>query len=257
MSDKEYHLSEAVLNDEASDLAFKRIMAVYCEIESQKILEEMKEREGDNEQDVVDIKKIDKLISSCEKKDNARYIFSVSKKAFAWVASLILVCSMSIASAVVVSADVRNCVFELAMVEMEKYTDIQITRKDPFKESILSKAEYIPTYVPTGYVLDEDSSSVCSNSILLSYVYESYSIIFECCETDFYDNLQIDTESAYQCKTIDINGISATLYYKDYSYNGMKYIIWQNDDSVFVVRSNSELDILIKFAEGISENRGK
>ena len=63
-----------------------------------------------------------------------------------------------------------------------------------------------------------------------------------------------------ECKIvgeIDINGISTTLYYKDYTYVGMKYLIWQNNDSVFVIYSNTELEILIKFAEGISENKGK
>lgn len=257
MPDKEYHLSEAALKEEASDLAFKRIMAVYCEIESKKILEEMKKREGDKEQETVDIRKIDRLISSCEKKDNARYLFSVSKKLFAWVASFVLVCGISVASAMAASADVRNYVFDLAIVEMEKYTDIQIIKKDPSEEELLAKAKYVPTYIPAGYKLNIGSSCLDDNHALFHYVKDDTSFIFEYCDIEFYRNIQIDTENAYEIKDIEINGIKATVYYKDYSPHEMKYIIWQNDDSVFVVRSNSELDILIKFAEGISENKGK
>ena len=257
MPDKEYHLSEAALKEEASDLAFKRIMAVYCEIESKKILEEMKKREGDKEQETVDIRKIDRLISSCEKKDNARYLFSVSKKLFAWVASFVLVCGISVASAMAASADVRDYVFELAIVEMEKYTDIQIIKKDPSEEKLLAKAKYVPTYIPAGYVLDESSSTVGDNNTFLQYVKDNEIMFFEYCDIESANTIQIDTENAYQSKEIDINGISTTLYYKDYTYVGMKYLIWQNNDSVFVIYSNTELEILIKFAEGISENKGK
>lgn len=257
MPDKEYHLSEAALKEEASDLAFKRIMAVYCEIESKKILEEMKNREGDKEQETVDIRKIDRLISSCEKKDNARYLFSVSKKLFAWVASFVLVCGISVASAMAASADVRNYVFDLAIIEMEKYTDIQIIKKDPSEEEFLAKAKYVPTYIPAGYVLDKENSFVQKNSTTLRYKKDSNVIIFEYCDIESYDNIQIDTENAYQSKEIDINGIHATLYHKDYSPHKMKNIVWQNNDSVFEVYSNAELDILIKFAEGIFENKGK
>ena len=158
MSDKDYHLSEAVLNEEAADLAFKRIMAVYCEVESKKILEEMKEREGDKKQETIDVRKIDKLISSCENKDNAKHLFSVSKKVFAWVASFILVCTISLTSVVVASAEARDYIFELVFTEMEKYTDIQIIKKDPSEEKLFSEAEYVPTYIPAGYVLNKDIS---------------------------------------------------------------------------------------------------
>lgn len=257
MPDKEYHLSEAALKEEASDLAFKRIMAVYCEIESKKILEEMKKREGDKEQETVDIRKIDRLISSCEKKDNARYLFSVSKKLFAWVASFVLVCGISVASAMAASADVRNYVFDLAIVEMEKYTDIQIIKNDPSEEEFFASAKYVPAYIPVGYVLDESSSTVGDNNILLHYVKDDKAIVFEYCDIESANTIQIDTEDAYQSKSIDINGTLVMVYYKDYAPNEMKNLIWQNNDSVFVVRSNSELDILIKFVEGISKNKGK
>ncbi|MBQ6700817.1 MAG: DUF4367 domain-containing protein [Oscillospiraceae bacterium] len=257
MSDKDYHLSEAVLNEEAADLAFKRIMAVYCEVESKKILEEMKEREGDKKQETVDVRKIDKLISSCENKDNAKHLFSVSKKVFAWVASVVLICGLSITSAVVASADAREYVFELAMVEMEKYTDIQIVRKDSFEEEFFAEAEYIPTYVPAGYILDKSSCNVDKNTAYIKYVNGNKKIFFEYCKADSANTIQIDTENAYQSKNIEINNNPATVYYKDYLPNEVKYIIWQNNDSVFVIRSNAELDILINFAEGISENEGK
>lgn len=257
MSDKEYHLSEAVLNEEAADLAFKRIMAVYCEVESKKILEEMKEREGDNEQEAVDVRKIDRLISSCEKKDNTKYLFSVSKKVFAWVASIVLICGLSITSAVVASADTREYLFELAMIEMEKYTDIQIVRKDPSEEAFLAEAEYIPTYIPAGFELNENNSTINDNHLQLYYVNNNNFIVLECCEIDSANSIQIDTENGYRCQDITIKGNPACVYLKDYSLNGMKYLIWQNNDSVFVVYSNAELDILVKFAEGISENEGK
>lgn len=257
MPDKEYHLSEAMLNEEAADLAFKRIMAVYCEVESKKILEEMKEREGDKKQEAVDVRRIDKLISSCERKENARYLFSVSKKVFAWVASFILVCGISITSAVAASADIRDCVFELAMIEMEKYTDIQIVRNDSSEEAILAEAEYIPTYIPAGYELNENNSAINDNHTLLHFANKNNFIVLEYCKADSANSIQIDTENGYKYHDIIINGNLAAVYYKDYTLNGMKYLIWQNNDSVFVVHSNSELDILIKFAEGISENEGK
>lgn len=258
MSEKEYHLSEAVLDEELADLAFKKVMARYCEIESEKILEEMKlHEEVDKEQESVDIRKIDKLISSCEHKDNAKYLFSVSKKVFAWVASLILVCGISLTSVVVASAEAREYVFELVFTEMEKYTDIQIVKKEPTEESLFSEMEYIPTYIPSGFTLDQTKSVSNKNSACIKYLNENEIIVFEYCDADSYDEIQIDTENAYESKKIEINGKTAIVYYKKYSCNELKYIIWQTDDLVFVIRSNAELDILIKFAEGISENEGK
>lgn len=257
MSDKDYHLSEAVLNEEAADLAFKRIMAVYCEVESKKILEEMKEREGDKKQETVDVRKIDKLISSCENKDNAKHLFSVSKKVFAWVASVVLICGLSITSAVVASADAREYVFELAMIEMEKYTDIQIIKKDPSEEAFLAEAKYIPTYIPAGFELNKSNSIINGNHLQLYYVNSNDFIVLECCKVDSYDNLQIDTENGYKINNIEINGYQASVYLKNYDPNEMKNIVWQIEDYVLYIRSNAELDILIKFAEGISENEGK
>ena len=254
MDKRKYHLSEAVLNEEACDLAFRKIMAIYCEIESRKILEEM---EVDNEEDTVDIGKIDRLISSHEKKENARYLFSVSKKVFAWIASLILICGISVTSVIAASAEAREYVFDFVITEMEKYTNIKIIKTDPLEEELLADAEYIPTFVPAGYELNRESSSVDKNNIFLHYVKDEFFIVFECCDADSYDYLNIDTENGYQSQNIDINGYSATLYVKDYSNNEMKNILWQIDDSVFVIRSNAELDMLIKFAEGISENKGK
>ena len=232
-------------------------MAVYCEIESKKILEEMEAREVDKKQETVDVRKIDRLISSCESKDNARYLFSVSKKIFAWVASLILVCGISLTSVVIASADAREYVFELAIVEMEKYTDIQIIRKEPSGSEILSEAEYIPTYIPAGYQLNESNSTINDNHTLLHFKNNNNSIVLEYCHANSANSIQVDTENGYKYQNIMINGNPATVYYKDYTLNGIKYLIWQNNNSVFIIHSNTELDILIKFAEGISKNEGK
>lgn len=258
MSEKEYHLSEAVLDEELADLAFKKVMARYCEIESEKILEEMKLREEvDKEQESVDVSKVDKLFSSIERKDNIRSVFSASRKIFAAVASIILVCAISVSSVIIASAEARDYVFELVFTEMEKYTDIQIVKKEPTEESLFSEMEYIPTYVPIGYTLNREISDFDKNSFLLHYFNENSFIVLEYCDADSADTIQIDTENAYDSKNIEINGKTAIVYYKEYSCNGLKYIIWQTEDLVFVIRSNAELDILIKFAEGISENEGK
>lgn len=258
MSEKEYHLSEAVLDEELADLAFKKVMARYCEIESEKILEEMKlHEEVDKEQESVDVSKVDKLFSSIERKDNIRSVFSASRKIFAAVASIILVCAISVSSVIIASAEARDYVFELVFTEMEKYTDIQIVKKEPSEESLFSEMEYIPTYVPFGFTLDKNLSFVQKNNVTLRYAKDDSIIIFEYCDADSADTIQIDTENAYESRSIEINGNPAVLYYKKYNANEMTNIIWQIDTSVFVIRSNAELDILIKFAEGISENEGK
>lgn len=258
MSEKEYYLSEAVLDEELADLAFKKVMARYCEIESEKILEEMKSHEEvDKEQESVDVSKVDKLFSSIERKNNIRSVFSASRKIFAAVASIILVCAISVSSVIIASAEARDYVFELVFTEMEKYTDIQIVKKEPSEESLFSEMEYIPTYVPFGFTLDKNLSFVQKNNVTLRYAKDDSIIIFEYCDADSYDEIQIDTENAYESKNIEINGKTAIVYYKEYSCNGLKYIIWQSNDSVFVVYSNTEPDVLIKFAEGISENEGK
>lgn len=254
MAERKYHLSEEVLNEEACDLAFRKIMAVYCEIESRKILEEM---EADNEEETVDVIKIDRLISSHEKKENARYLFSVSKKVFAWVASLILICGISVTSVIAASAEAREYVFDFVVTEMERYTNIRIIKTDSSEDELLSNAEYIPTFVPAGYELNIAESFVDENGTTLVYSNNDKYILFEQCLAESYDYINIDTENGYQSQSIDINGYSATLYSKDYSMNGIKYLIWQINDSVFVIYSNAELDILIEFAEGISENTEK
>ena len=254
MAERKYHLSEEVLNEEACDLAFRKIMAVYCEIESRKILEEM---EADNEEETVDVIKIDRLISSHEKKENARYLFSVSKKVFAWVASFILICGISVTSVIAASAEAREYVFDFVVTEMEKYTNIRIIKTDSSEDELLSDAEYIPTFVPAGYELDKDNSFIHENSITLRYKKDNKVIVFECCKADSYDYLNIDTENAYESQYVEINGSQAVLYSKDYSPNITKNIVWQVGDFFFTVYSNTELDVLIEFAEGISENKEK
>lgn len=258
MSEKEYQLSEAVLNEELADLAFKKVMARYCEIESEKILEEMELRkEEEKEQESVDVSKVDKLFSSVERKDNIKSVFSASRKIFAAVASIILICAISVSSAIIASAEVRDYVFELVFTEMEKYTDIQIVKKGPSAEALHSEMEYIPTYIPSGFTLNKDKSYSDKNGSSLQYTNNKMFLVFEYCDADSYDEIHVDTENAYGSRNIEISGNPAIVYYKEYSYNGLKYIIWQINDSVFVIRSNAELDILIKFAEGISENEGK
>ena len=125
------------------------------------------------------------------------------------------------------------------------------------KAESVSLGFIIPTYIPTGYVLDEEISFIDKNGITLRYVNNDKIIYFEYNNVDSANSIQIDTENGYRCQDIVINGNPACVYLKDYAPNEMKNIVWQIDDYILYIRSNAELDILIKFAEGISENEGK
>lgn len=104
MPDSGRTFSQKSLYEDLEDSFFRNIMAVYCEKESEKLLEEMKSSSEKPE----NLSPINKIYRKLHRSKNLAAAFRVAKKVTDRVALLVLAAVIVFASAVTVSAEVRS-----------------------------------------------------------------------------------------------------------------------------------------------------
>lgn len=106
MLNSERTFSRKSLYEDLEDSFFRNIMAIYCENESEKLLEEMKSS-CEKPENAASISKIYRRV---HRSKNLAAVFRVAKKVTDRVALLVLAAVIVFASAVTVSAEVRSSV---------------------------------------------------------------------------------------------------------------------------------------------------
>lgn len=108
MPDSGRTFSQKSLYEDLEDSFFRNIMAVYCEKESEKLLEEMKSSSEKPE----NLSPINKIYRKLHRSKNLAAAFRIAKKVTDRVALLVLAAVIVFASAVTVSAEVRSSLAE-------------------------------------------------------------------------------------------------------------------------------------------------
>lgn len=250
---KQHILSDESLKEKSDDLLFSKVMALYCEEESEKILQEMREAKTPTPEETEQrLKEINQLMDAYERKAVWGKFFSVSKKILNTAAVFFFVVFFSLSSVVVASADVREQVKEalyyLIYDEDDRYTTVTFAPSDGFIDPELYDWEgaYAPTYMPEGYVF-ENKNDVGSQK-QIKYVNEFGDTIF------FFQlsntaSAQIDTENADSVEEITINGNAGFLSVKD----KFTSIIWSNGEVAFILEGTCDKADLLQVAKSIEK----
>ena len=240
-------LSKKDIQEEYEDLVFRKVMAIYVENESKQILAEIK-AEKENNNVPVDTRAIEKLYDKKERRKNLSILWKYSKKVVSFAAMIVFVAIVSLSSAVVAFADVREAVvdalYHLIYEENERYTRVELGETTGFidGESFDWEGAYAPTYVPEGFDLKEISKN--KSQKIAKYFSDNAYISFS---QAFNVVKQIDTENAERNEEIQIGDSIGLLVVND----EITYVLWNIGDTVFHIYGTCETDEIIKMAKSI------
>lgn len=242
-------LSKKEIQEEYEDLVFRKVMAIYVENESKQILTEIEE-EKKNSSAPVDTKAIEKLYDKKERRENLSILWKYSKKVVSFAAMIVFVAIVSLSSAVIAFADVREAVtdiiYHLVFAENERYTRVEIGEPTGFIDAEIYDWEnaYGLTYVPDGFKL----SGV--------YKYTGQSIIDYGKENEYFSFLQaqeasadVDTENAQIVERIVINNSEGLLVVK----NSLTTVVWSEGNIYMTIIGNASTEEIINIAENIKK----
>lgn len=243
MSGKVYGLSKKAMTEKYEDLVFTRLMAVYAEDESARILAEI-----EKENITANASGIKKIFDREERKENLAVLWKYSKKVINFAAMVVFVAIVSLSSVVVASADVREAVAEaiyhLMIKDYGRYTQVTIGNSSGFIDPEIYTWDdaYAPTYMTEGFELSNFSCT--SSQQTVDYV----------CGEDFICFIQahnstgqIDTENAEIVENLIIGDSSALFVVK----GNTTYVSWSIGDTMFLVIGTAAPEEVLKVAESI------
>jgi len=104
---------------------------------------------------------------------------------------------------------------------------------------------YVPTYIPDGYQI----SNIANGDLFKKIVFENQDkdSLITYMELSEGNNPAVDTENASVFKPISINGHEGTLVVK----NSMVTIVWEMDNYIFIIQTQTREEIAVKIAEGV------
>ena len=243
MSGKVYGLSKKAMTEKYEDLVFTRLMAVYAEDESARILAEI-----EKENITANASGIKKIFDREERKENLAVLWKYSKKVINFVAMVVFVAIVSLSSVVVASADVREAVAEaiyhLVLRETDRYTEVSIGNSSGFIDPEIYDWEgaYAPTYIPNGFSFGEMQD--LDSQKIVTYFSETNFISFVQAQNVIQ---QADTENADRIEQIIINNSEGLLVVK----GELTSLTWNIGDTLFTVLGNYYTEELINMAQSI------
>lgn len=238
-----YNLSEKAITEKYEDLLFTKVMALYAAEESEKILSEIKDEEP------ADLKKIEKIYSKTERRENLSVFWKVSKKLITVAAMVVFVAVVSLSSVVVASAEAREAVAEaiyhLMIKEYDRYTEVSIGNSTGFIDPEIYDWEgaYAPTYIPEGFSISDTQFTNNDKSVMYSHG-EDY---FYISQTNNLSYARIDTEGSEHVEKIIIGNSEAFLVYE----NEIVSLVWICGETYLSIDGKISIDEAIKIAEGI------
>lgn len=237
------NLSEKEINEKYEDLLFTKVMALYAEEKSEKILSEIEDEEP------ADPKKIEKIYSKTERRENLSVFWKISKKLITVAAMVVFVAVISISSVVVASANARTAVaetlYKMLYETTEHYTEIN--SEDPLtydknRDEMVGK--YVPTYIPEGFEMTEKYD--IPGQYIAVYSKGEKSIIFMQTSPGSY---RVDSENAQVMQDIIINDSEALLIVKD----GLTTVCLNGEKIMLLIMGDTDTYTTLEFAEGIKQ----
>lgn len=237
------NLSKKAIDEKYEDLLFTKVMALYAEEESKKILEEI------NTEEQATPEAVKKIYSKIERKKIFADFWKYSRKILQFAAMVVFVAVISVSSVVVASASARTAMaetlYKIIYETHEKYTEIKPEENLTYDKN---KDEYVgtyfPAYIPNGFKVTEKYE--VPGIAICSYAKGDENIIFLQQSPDLY---HIDTENAEVIQNITINESEALLVIKE----GLTTICMNREKIMISVLSNTDTYTALKFAEGITQ----
>lgn len=131
-----------------------------------------------------------------------------------------------------------------------EYTSFQLKESDSGLEGgnlvVNWTNTYVPTYIPEGFKVSNISSSESYKRIIFQNQQDKSHIIYT--ELSGTNSPGVDTEDASEFETVSIKGRKGTLMVKD----SMVTIVWEMDNRILMVQSQTSKDTAMKIAEGVS-----
>ena len=164
-----YNLSEKAIGEKYEDLLFTKVMALYAEEESAKILEAAEAEVSS------DPKNVEKIYSKIHRKENLAALWKYSKKLVTLAAMVVFVAVISLSSVVVASAEAREAVAEaiyhLVLRKTDRYTEVSIGNSTGFIDPEIYDWEgaYAPTYIPEGFSISDTQFTNNDKSVMYSH----------------------------------------------------------------------------------------
>ena len=242
-----YNLSEKAIGEKYEDLLFTKVMALYAEEESAKILEAA-EAEASS-----DPKNVEKIYSKIHRSENLSALWHYSKKLVAVAAMVVFVAVISLSSVVVASAEAREAVAEaiyhLVLRKTDRYTEVSIGNSTGFIDPEIYDWEgaYAPTYMPEGFVIEELHLQDGFNAVV--YCKDDYFIVID--QMNNSTNMQLDTENAEVTENIRLHNSDGFLVVNE----NLTTVIWSEGETIFEVSGNIATDEIIKIAESLKPVR--
>ncbi|MBQ2899555.1 MAG: DUF4367 domain-containing protein [Oscillospiraceae bacterium] len=237
-----YNLSEKAIAEKYEDLLFTKVMALYAEEESEKILSELGE-------ETADPKAIQKLFDKKERSENLRTLWKYSKKILQFAAMVVFVVVISVSSVVVASAEVRETVAEalyhLVLEEHEEYTRVSIGESTNYVDPEIYDWEgaYAPTYMPNGFIFTDKIDT--GTGYYITYGNGNEYIMFY--QDSNHVGANFDTENADIVDEIMIGSSKGLYIYKD----GYTIVSWNIGNTFMFLEGTADTYEFIKIAEGI------
>jgi len=237
-----YNLSEKAIAEKYEDLLFTKVMALYAEEESEKILSELGE-------ETADPKAVQKLFDKKERSENLRTLWKYSKKILQFAAMVVFVAVVSVSSVVVASAEVRETVAEaiyhLVLEEHKEYTRVSIGESTDFVDPEIYDWEgaYAPTYMPNGFIFTDKIDT--GTGYYITYGNGNEYIMFY--QDSNHVGANFDTENADIVDEIMIGSSKGLYIYKD----GYTIVSWNIGNTFMFLEGTADTYEFIKIAEGI------
>ena len=241
-------LSKKEIQEEYEDLVFRKVMAIYVQKEGKQILSEIEE-EKKNDDTVVDSKAIIKLYDKKERKENLNILWKYSKKLINFTAMIVFVAIISLSSAVVAFADVREAVAEalyhLMLEENDDYTRVSVGDSSNFinPEVYDWEGAYAPTYMPEDFYFTDKIYT--GTGYYITYSKEEKYILFYQDNSSVAGNL--DTEDAEIVEKITIGDSEGIYIFKQ----GYTIVSWNMGDTLFILEGTADTGEMVEIARSI------
>lgn len=250
MPDKSQEQTRKKLYEDYEDSLFRLIMDEAAEKEGQGYLEEMERLKSDPESmpSKEAFQKFNRQLDAYYKKNNdslrKKRIQGILNKAAIAAVIVIALLFTTVASVQALRIKVLNFFIDV----QSDHTSFQIKDDDNSTNNSAPVVNwsnaYVPTYIPDGY----EASKISDNGFTKAIIYanqQGSTISYS--ELSVDSELALDTENADKFESLDINNHQGTLIVK----NSVTTIVWQMDDRMFLIHSQTDEDIVIKVARSV------
>lgn len=187
--------------------------------------------------------RFEKRMNALIKRRNKPYYFIINTTRKR-VACFALVLLMLLSATSLAFDGVRHAISDFLISVFDIHSIVEAREDYEAPETI--EEIYRITYELDGYYEDVWSDTV--DSVCVDYIKDNICISF-CQYTKTSFSIDMNTEDT-MVEKFQVNGFEAVYYVDNHGYH---HIMWDNEDYIFYISSNTDKDLLVKIAESIKK----